>query len=686
VTIIVCCHNSSKRLAPTLASLSVQQISRRLDWEVIVVDNASTDGTAQTAISLWPPAAAAPMRVITERRPGLSNARDTGLRNATFEYVSFIDDDNWVCSDWVETVAAVFDNRPDVGLCGGSGEPVFETKAPCWFASHAVNYAVGPQAAAHGYLEKGYLWGAGLSIRHSAWRDLVAMGFRVKLTDRCGKSLASGGDTEICLALVIAGWKQWFESGLTYRHFIPANRLDWQYLRRLYRAFGVASVALEPYIFVQARTTSPEPPTGVASDSQTLMDRIRCLWAWRLQAAVRDLLRRRRKIPKAIWSKIAEGDADVLHIESAFGRLCHLLLHPRAYGEDVRAVRQAHWRNPGLSPSAEKIPEARVESVAAGSAGSRESTRVRIAVLITYHNEGAFLTECLDSLRSGRTQPDEILVYDDASKVSPESFIPSDLPVRVIRGSENLGPAHGRNVLLEACGCNYIHFHDADDLFEQDWCDQVRSRLEAEDLDAVFTESVSFQNEAQTETGRTDLTELAAMPDLVRYCLSHSLLPACGTYRRERVLGIGGYSEKYWQSEDYDFHIRLAASGPRFGVILRPLVRQRLHDRNRSGDRRRVWADGVRILETLSLELDPEYRPDVCDALVRAGRTLYGLGAIPEARNAFAKANRIGDPRYPGESAAYRFVACGCGPIFAERVGLAYRALLPDRIRARRRA
>lgn len=57
---------------------------------------------------------------------------------------------------------------------------------------------------------------------------------------------------------------------------------------------------------------------------------------------------------------------------------------------------------------------------------------VTIAVLITYHNEGPLLTECLDSLRRGGSQPDEVLIYDDASDIPPEPYIPAGMPVRVI--------------------------------------------------------------------------------------------------------------------------------------------------------------------------------------------------------------------------------------------------------------
>src|SRR5437867_2048704 len=82
-----------------------------------------------------------------------------------------------------------------------------------------------------------------------------------------------------------------------------------------------------------------------------------------------------------------------------------------------------------------------------------------IAVLITYHNEGRLLTECLDSLLTQADRPKEILVYDDASDVPAEEQVPDGADVRVIRSTRNTGPARGRNALLRAAESEFLHFH-----------------------------------------------------------------------------------------------------------------------------------------------------------------------------------------------------------------------------------
>src|SRR5687767_10030401 len=81
-----------------------------------------------------------------------------------------------------------------------------------------------------------------------------------------------------------------------------------------------------------------------------------------------------------------------------------------------------------------------------------------ISVLITYFNEGPLLRECIESVGSQLAGSDEILVYDDASSARPDEFLPLDIPVTLIRGDRNAGPAHGRNVLLRAASSEFVHF------------------------------------------------------------------------------------------------------------------------------------------------------------------------------------------------------------------------------------
>ncbi len=68
VSVVLCCHNSVERLQPTLTHLAAVQVPPGMSWEVLVVDNASTDDTAARAAELWAQVGApAPLRVLPNR-------------------------------------------------------------------------------------------------------------------------------------------------------------------------------------------------------------------------------------------------------------------------------------------------------------------------------------------------------------------------------------------------------------------------------------------------------------------------------------------------------------------------------------------------------------------------------------------------------------------------------------------
>src|SRR5436305_10300761 len=111
ISVIICCYNSAKRLPETLAHLARQ--NSPIPWEVIVVDNASTDDTARVARECWP-SETAPLRIVDEPKSGLIYARVSGLQASRYEWLSFVDDDNWVAPDWLQLVAEIFSSRPEV--------------------------------------------------------------------------------------------------------------------------------------------------------------------------------------------------------------------------------------------------------------------------------------------------------------------------------------------------------------------------------------------------------------------------------------------------------------------------------------------------------------------------------------------------------------------------------------------
>lgn len=336
VSIAICCHNSAARLPATLVHLASQARNATLPWEVIVVDNASTDDTAIVAVDHWPKEIAVPLVVVHEPRLGKMYAFQTAFRQAVYEFVGFLDDDNWVCGDWVSEVARILSARPDVGACGGQTQAVCESAAPTWFETVAPAYAVGSQGEGAGDVTEtpGHLWGAGLSVRRSAWDDLSSRGFVPTLTCRRGKSLSAGGDSEVCYALRIAGWKLWYSPSLMLQHFVPKNRLTWPYARRLHRGFGASRAGLLPYRAL------------LGLEKHCRSGRLlHAVWLREAFYTLRQLLSHDRADVRALLcGKV--GDANVLIAEESLGYLTELVRQRGRIDRRIEALPSASWIGP----------------------------------------------------------------------------------------------------------------------------------------------------------------------------------------------------------------------------------------------------------------------------------------------------------------------------------------------------
>lgn len=257
ITILICTYNGALRLPVTLRHIARQNIPSFLPCEVILIDNASTDGTRQLARKEWEKYGTnLEFKIITEPKPGLTYARETGFALASYEYIILCDDDNWLNPSYVHSVFTLMEQHPEIGLLGGFGEFVYETPAPEWLI--ALNlYAGGAQAATSGKVANQVIYGAGATLRKSAYEVLQRGGFESALTDRVGYQLSSGGDYELCYALALAGYCIWYDERLYFQHFITANRLTLEYCHTYIEESSRCFSVLEPYkILLKTGSTS----------------------------------------------------------------------------------------------------------------------------------------------------------------------------------------------------------------------------------------------------------------------------------------------------------------------------------------------------------------------------------------------------------------------------------------------
>lgn len=248
ISIIICCYNSEKRLPETLKYLALQHTDQEIPFEIVLVNNNSTDQTAVTAPKLWKEFGEPyPLHVVDEYSPGLSQARRKGINSATYSYLIFCDDDNWLEANYAITVFHYFEADQQLTIIGGIGSPEFEREKPFWFDQFYHGYAVGKQAQEDG--EVSIVYGAGMGVRKSVLMDEKFNAIPHLLDDRVGSRLSSGGDSEICLRVKALGGKIYYTEKLRFRHFLSSGRLTWSYLIKLHDGFSHSFVPLQLYDF-----------------------------------------------------------------------------------------------------------------------------------------------------------------------------------------------------------------------------------------------------------------------------------------------------------------------------------------------------------------------------------------------------------------------------------------------------
>lgn len=246
VSIIVCCYNSSKRLPETVKHLALQKVPAHINWEVIIVDNASTDGTAATARAECRKynLTEVPFSVVSQPIAGLSHARDMGLNHARYEYLLFCDDDNWLSDDYIERAFKIMNNDSQIGVLGGCG--LIEAEQPALLSESLLKFTTvwGPQTwAANSH----WVYGAGSVYRKSILLELKNANWCQVTTGRIGKKLLSGEDVEICLMSHLMGYKIIADDNLKFKHFVPLKRQNITYILKAAFWLNYSSALLNGY-------------------------------------------------------------------------------------------------------------------------------------------------------------------------------------------------------------------------------------------------------------------------------------------------------------------------------------------------------------------------------------------------------------------------------------------------------
>jgi glycosyltransferase involved in cell wall biosynthesis len=305
--------------------------------------------------------------------------------------------------------------------------------------------------------------------------------------------------------------------------------------------------------------------------------------------------------------------------------------------------------------------------------------RPSLAVLICYYNEGPLLTRALDTLFAQEERPDEVIVYDNSGCGDAEQHIPPDRPVTLLRGKENRGPSFARNRMAEVARSEYLHFHDADDVFAPGFVAEIKSAIQNGPIDFVLNQvRVIYENSVKDVIYCPLNCERETLFDLVVY--RGIWLPA-GTIRAGIVHSGCWFDENLWYNEDSEFYWRVSALVAHWRVIDTPLI----HIIARSGTHGSFDPSKRRIHVLDSLEKAASWFPESHRAPLAAGASSVALdswraGDRDIMDRAVKFAASMGGLSFPHRPVAYRILA-ECGAIgSAELLSRLYRRLRPSRL------
>lgn len=231
LTVAICTYNRATLLPRALKSVLSQDLSDQ--FEILIVDNGSTDNTRQVVAS-WQQRDSR-IRYVLERNEGISHARNCAMREARGEYLAYLDDDAWAAEHWlanlVKPMATV---NPTPACVVGPVSLVWEGKRPDWyparFESLLCSYRMGEASRFLGPSD--YLLTTN-SLFHRATL-LKLGGMRTDLGHK-RNALIGGEDNDIFNRLVANDHQVYYEAAANVFHPVPKERQTKKYLlRRLF--------------------------------------------------------------------------------------------------------------------------------------------------------------------------------------------------------------------------------------------------------------------------------------------------------------------------------------------------------------------------------------------------------------------------------------------------------------------
>ena len=176
ISVIICTYNRAESLKRALNSIIEMSVPEDLSWELIIVDNNSSDNTKEV-VEKFKTESGLNVSYVFEKEQGLSNARNRGVKEAKGEIIAFIDDDVIVDRNWLINIHKAFEIYNPV-VIGGKVLIHIESPVPKWF-SNAVSDPLG-----------GFDRGDNIIVADNQYNGMIGIGanmsFKREIFDKVG--------------------------------------------------------------------------------------------------------------------------------------------------------------------------------------------------------------------------------------------------------------------------------------------------------------------------------------------------------------------------------------------------------------------------------------------------------------------------------------------------------------------
>lgn len=237
ISVVVPTYNRAALLRRALQSLFSQRAAGS-NFEIIVVDNNSSDETGEVVESLKP-SSPVTLRSVRETRQGNAYARNAGIDRAAGSIVAFLDDDVEADENWVSTIKTALDRAPQIAFVGGRILPLWEREPPSWLTpAHWAPLALldyGKDEKMIGGADPPGLLTANIGVRREVFDQV---GKFLPELQRVKGGIGSMEDHEFLLRMCRSGKRGMYLPELITRAPVDPERMTKAYHRRWHRGHG----------------------------------------------------------------------------------------------------------------------------------------------------------------------------------------------------------------------------------------------------------------------------------------------------------------------------------------------------------------------------------------------------------------------------------------------------------------